>query len=159
MKTISKFNNKLLILLATLLTLALFTACTTSSSSSDGEMDHDGESEHDDDHDHNDHSTERIPNEGGAAISIVAPEDGSTFPFGEQIIVEVAFENFDLSETGNHWHVYVDGDSWGMVMGGNTEQVLTGVAPGEHEIAVYLSIESHEEYEDGDEIHIVVEEE
>jgi hypothetical protein len=89
----------------------------------------------------------------------VAPEDGSTFPFGEQIIVEVAVENFDLSETGNHWHVYVDGDSWGMVMGGNTEQVLTGVAPGEHEIAVYLSIESHEEYEDGDEIHIVVEEE
>jgi hypothetical protein len=166
-----KFNNKLILLLLFFLTSAIFTACTTASPDEaaeeemgemegmehDDEMEHDEEMGHEDEDDH-DHSAERIPNEGGAAIFIISPEDGATFPHGEQIIVEVGFENFSLSETGNHWHVYVDGESWGMVMGGNTEQPLTGVDPGEHEIAVYISIESHEEYEDGDVIHIVVEE-
>lgn len=160
-----KFNNKLLLLLVFFLTLVIFTACTTAASEEAAEeemgemeeMEHDEEMEHEEGDDH-DHSAERIPNQGGAAIFIVSPEDGATFPHGEQIIVEVGFENFSLTETGNHWHVYVDGESWGMVMGGNTEQPLTGVDPGEHEISVFMSIESHEEYEDGDSIQIIVEE-
>jgi hypothetical protein len=30
--------------------------------------------------------------------------------------------------------------------------------PGEHEVSVFLSIDTHEEYEDGDSVTIVVEE-
>ena len=169
MKLITQLNNKIIFLLALSLSLVIFTACTSSSADDGteedmGEMDHDDEMdhdmeemEHDEDMAH-DHDVARIPNEGGAAISILSPKDGSTAKFGDQIIVEVAVENFVLGENGNHWHIYIDGNSWGMVMGQNTEQALTGIEPGEHEIAVYMSIESHEEYEDGDQIHIVVEE-
>ena len=157
----TKFNNKLFIFLVVLLSMAVFTACTPAAPSDNNmeaemgdmeEMNHDDMESMDDDH-----AAARIPNEGGAAISIVSPEDGTTFAAGEQIIIEVAVENFELGDE-NHWHIYIDGNSWGMVMGQNTEQALTGIDPGEHEIGVYMSIESHEEYEDGDQIHIVVEE-
>ncbi len=161
-----KFNNKLPLFLALFFTLVIFTACTTASSEGEmegemgktDEMDQGNMDEMDHDMEGMEHDVARIPNEGGAAISILSPEDGSTAQFGEQIIVEVAVENFDLGDEGKHWHIYIDGNSWGMVMGQNTEQALTGIDPGEHEIAVYMSIESHEEYEDGDQIHIVVEE-
>lgn len=150
--------------LAALLLLGAFliTACNTAdSTSSDDHMDHENmdDMEHeemeDPDHDHSDHADDRIPNEGGAAIRIVSPADGDTFAAGEQVIVEVAVENFELGDN-NHWHVYVDGTSWGMVMGGNADQPLNGLEPGEHEISVYLSIDTHEEYEDGDAITITV---
>jgi len=128
-----------------------------------------GVHEEDADHDHEDgeHEEEahdetephgRIPNENGAAIHIITPTDGGTFQHGEQILVEVETENFDLSQEGYHWHVYVDGKSWGMVMGGNSDFPLSGVEPGEHEISAFLSIPSHEEYEDGDSITVTVEE-
>lgn len=121
------------------------------------EMDHEDHSQHNEaDHGHNEMDG-RIPNE-GAAIRIVSPADGATFPAGAQIVVEIETENFDLGEEGNHWHVYVDGSSWGMVMGANTDEVLTGIEPGEHELSVYLSIGSHEELEEGDSITITVEE-
>lgn len=100
---------------------------------------------------------ERVPNE-GAAIRITAPADGATFQAGEQVIVEVEVENFVLGEDGNHWHVYVDDVSWGMVVGGNTDQPLTGLEPGAHEVSAYLSIGTHEEMMDGDSVTIVVEE-
>ena len=120
------------------------------------DMDHD---EMDDmDHDDMDHEHNRIPNEDGAAITITSPEEGATFSELDQVLVEVEVENFNLGEEGNHWHVYVDGVSFGMVMGGNTDQALPGLEPGEHEVSVFLSIGTHEEYEDGDQIHIVVEE-
>jgi hypothetical protein len=124
------------------------------------EMDHD-EMEHEDDHEHeNDHEDEhnRIPNEGGAVITITSPKDGTTFGPLDQVLVEVEVENFELSEDGNHWHVYVDGVSFGMVMGGNTDQALPGLEPGEHELSVFLSIGTHEEYEEGDSVMIIVEE-
>lgn len=124
------------------------------------EMDHDQmeSDEHghgDDDHGHSDGAVERVPNN-GAVIRITSPADGATFSAGEQVIVEVEFENFTPGEDGNHWHVYVDGASWGMVMGGNVDQPLTGLEPGEHEISVFMSIETHEEMEDGDAITITV---
>lgn len=120
----------------------------------DGEMEHE---ETDDEHDEADHALNRIPNQDGATVSIISPADGDTFPAGDQVIVEIELQNFELGE-GNHWHIYVDGTSWGMVMGENTDQPLTGMKPGEHEIAVFLSIDTHEEYEDGDQITITVEE-
>ena len=116
------------------------------------EMDHDNH-EHDDEE-----SVVRIPNEGGAAITIVSPTTGSRFAAGDQIIVEVSTENFPLGETQNHWHVYVDGASWGMIMGGNSDYPLSGLEPGEYELSVFMSIESHEEYADGDAITIIIEE-
>lgn len=112
------------------------------------------------DMDEMDHSEQpdRIPNEDGATITITSPEEGATFGTLDQVLVEVEVENFTLGENGNHWHVYVDGVSFGMVMGGNTDQALPGLEPGEHEISVFLSIGTHEEYEDGDSVTIVVEE-
>lgn len=111
------------------------------------------EMEHDDDH----AAAERVPNE-GAVVRIVSPADGAVFESGEEIVVEIETENFDLGEEDNHWHVYVDGASWGMVMGSNTDEVLRGVEPGAHALAVYLSIGTHEELEEGDTISITVEE-
>lgn len=118
---------------------------------------HDEEAEHSEEHEHEeDQSHERVPNN-GASIHILSPADGATFNAGDEVTVEVKVENFTLGE-GNHWHVYVDGSSWGMVMGENTDDTLRGLEPGEHEISVYLSIDTHEELEDGDAITIVVEE-
>lgn len=111
------------------------------------EMDHEHEDEHN-----------RIPNEGGATITITSPEDGTTYGTLDQVLVEVKVENFALGEDGKHWHVYVDGVSFGMVMGGNTDQALPGLEPGEHEVSVFLSLGTHEEYEDGDSVTVVVEE-
>lgn len=115
------------------------------------EMD-DGEME---EMDHGDGTVQRVPNE-GAVIKIISPADGETFDVSQQILVEVEVENFELGEAGNHWHVYVDGTSWGMVMGANTDQPLTGLTPGEHEISVFMSTETHEELEDGDSVTITV---
>jgi hypothetical protein len=121
------------------------------------ETEHDEEAEHSDEHEHDeDEVHERVPNN-GSAIHILSPADGATFGAGDEVTVEVEVENFTLGE-GNHWHIYVDGSSWGMVMGENTDDTLRGLEPGEHEIGVYLSIDTHEELEDGDAITIVVEE-
>ena len=95
----------------------------------------------------------RVPND-GASVKIISPSSGDSFPAGQQVVVEIETENFDLSAEGYHWHVYVDGESWGMVMGGNTDQPLTGLEPGEHMIEVFLSIPTHEEMEQGDSIMI-----
>jgi hypothetical protein len=171
-----KTQNKLTFLFTLLLIVILVAACTSSGSSSEedtaneeataehnDEDDHAEGEEHDEEHaegeEHDDSiAHDRIPNENGAAIHIVSPSDGEVFKHGDQIIVEVETENFDISQEGNHWHVFVDGNSWGMIMGGNTDAPLSGVEPGEHEISVYLSIPTHEEYEDGDAIQITVEE-
>ncbi len=104
---------------------------------------------------HEEMSMNRVPNE-GAAIQITSPQNGAAFASGEQVVVEIETENFDLSQEGYHWHVYVDGESWGMVTGGNKDQPLTGLASGEHMIEVYLSNPSHEELENGDSIMINV---
>lgn len=58
---------------------------------------------------------------------------------------------------GNHWHVYVDGMTMGMIIGSDYNYALRGVELGEHQISVFLSPESHEELEDGAFVDIVVE--
>ena len=102
-------------------------------------------------------SENRVPNN-GASIKIISPTTGASIQKGTQVILEIETVNFDMSQEGKHWHVYVDGQSWGMVTGGNMDQPLTGLGSGEHEIAVYLSIDTHEELADGDSITIVVSE-
>lgn len=170
MKMKLRFEWKALFVL--LLAMLLAVACTPSTEEGnaaneaqpteeevehDEEMPHDEEAEHSDEHEHEeDQSHERVPNN-GAAIHILSPVDGATFNAGDEVTVEIEVENFTLGE-GNHWHIYVDGSSWGMVMGENTDDTLRGLETGEHEISVYLSIDTHEELADGDAITIVVEE-
>jgi hypothetical protein len=98
---------------------------------------------------------DRIPNN-GAVVHIVAPAAGETFAQGDQIVVEIETENFVLGEDGNHWHLYVNGESWGMIMGANNTEVVRGLTPGEHEISVYLSIYTHEDLEDGDAVTVII---
>lgn len=119
----------------------------------DGEMDmDDGEHEHDVEAD-----VARIPND-GAVVSIQSPADGASFPANEGVLVEIAVANFTLGEDNNHWHVYVDGVSWGMITGEDTSHVLQGIESGEHLVEVYLAVGTHEELEDGDSITITVNE-
>ena len=176
-----KTNFKHVFIFTILLVGGLFltAACTASSTSApeeidensemneememEEEMDHEEGGEHEsedaDDHEgsHDDNNPETIPND-GAVIRITSPADGTAFKAGDEVLVEVETENFVLGEDDNHWHVYIDDSSWGMVMGGNHDQVLRGLEPGEHEIGVFMSIGTHEQMEDGDSIKIVIEE-
>jgi hypothetical protein len=109
-------------------------------------------------HEHGDHAGEhppRVPNE-GAKISITSPQDDMQFNAGEDIPIEVEFENFDLTEEGNHWHIYINGQSYQMVMGGMNNAIVRDLEPGHHEISAYMSIGTHEELEEGDSIHITI---
>ena len=165
----NKNNFKRMFILTILLVWGLFltVACTPSSISAPAETDEntemeegmemEGEMEHEEGGDHDDNNLDTIPNN-GAVIRITSPADGATFKAGDEVLVEVETENFGLGEDDNHWHVYIDGTSWGMVMGGNHDQVLRGMEPGEHEIGVFMSIGTHEQMEDGDTIKIVIEE-
>ncbi len=159
---------RFLLIIAFLLGGLVLAACSSSggtepaaSDESMGEMDNEADMNNEDmadmDHEHADEPS-RIPNENGANISITSPEDGTTFNVLDQVIVEVDVKNFALGENDNHWHVYVDGVSFGMVMGSNTDQALAGLEPGEHEVSAYLSLGTHEEYEDGDSVTITIEE-
>lgn len=156
-----------------LLLTAVLVACSpagsggTEPAASGGQDDHETEAadheheEGEEDHEHEGESAghghgDRIPNN-GAIIRIVSPEDGAVFSAADEVLVEVETENFDLTEEGMHWHVYVDGASFGMIMGGDTDHALRNLEPGMHKISVFLSNEAHEELEEGDEITIVVE--
>ncbi len=114
-------------------------------------------SEHDEDadHDHEHEETERVDN-AGATIQILSPADGRRFGSDEDVVVEVEVTNFALGEEGNHWHVYIDGVSWGMVTGQTTTQVLRGIDPGEHELAVYMAGGDHIDLAEGDAITITI---
>jgi hypothetical protein len=169
-KTLKRWNSSLLLGAVLVLVLALFSACSAGSSGNDGSMDEGGEMEemeHEEDgehmeegeHEEDEHEhteDERIHNE-GATIHIVSPGDGATFAEGEEVIVEVEVENFALGEDGSHWHIYIDGTSWGMVTGGDTDQALRGLEPGELLIETYLAGGDHIELKDGDAITVVVE--
>lgn len=97
----------------------------------------------------------RVPNE-GVLIHLLAPTDGDVYGADEEIRVAVEFENFELGVDGKHWHIYDNGRSARMVMGGMHEATLPNLEPGEHEISVYMSIGSHEELQDGASATIVV---
>jgi hypothetical protein len=154
--------NKYRILLAlsfALIFVLTLAACgdgvqATDTGGENGDMEEHAEEGEHEDAEHS--SDERIPND-GAAIRILSPADGATFAEGEDILVEVEVEGFILGEEGSHWHIYIDGSSWGMVVGNDTDQALSGIAPGEHLLEVYLAGGDHIELMDGDSIHIVVE--
>jgi hypothetical protein len=139
-----------MLLLLTSLILAGCQPQATATVESEGE--HEAEHEEGEEHEHAD---ERVPND-GAVINIISPADGATFQQGEDIVVEVEVENFDLTVEGAHWHLYVDGSVWAQVVGGLTKEVIHELEPGEHTIEVYLGLPTHEELEDGDSIMITV---
>lgn len=163
-----KLNGKLILFVVLLFTFVLAgcgSAAATETLSEDmeemelgDEMEHeDGEMEMEEGgHDHDEGAdVARIPNDGGV-ISIQSPADGASFAANESVPVEVAVANFALGNEGSHWHVYVDGVSWGMIVGGDTSHVLQGIEPGEHLVEVYLALGTHEELEEGDTITITV---
>jgi hypothetical protein len=136
-----------ILLFLTSLILAGCQPQATATVESEGE--HEAEHEEGEEHEHGD----RVPND-GAVIQIVSPADGATFQQGEDIVVEVAVENFDLTVEGAHWHLYVDEEVYSQVVGGGTKEVIHGLEPGEHTIEVYLGLPTHEEFEDGASITI-----
>lgn len=141
---------------ALILILAAFviSGCQPQATTEPTEEEHAAEEEHGSDAEH-DEVPERIPND-GAVIQIISPADAASFIQGEDIVVEVEVENFDLTVEGAHWHLYVDGSVYAQVLEGPTKEVLRGLEPGEHEIEVYLGLPTHEELEDGGSITITV---
>lgn len=157
-------RRRLFLWLAFLLT-AMLVACSPAGSGGTepaaGEHQDNAAGDHEDGGDDHDEAEgaghgDRVPND-GAVVRIVSPEDGAVFNAADEVLVEVETENFDLTEEGKHWHVYVDGASFGMIVGGDTDHALRNLEPGTHEIGVYLSTDTHEELEDGDTVMITVE--
>lgn len=105
---------------------------------------------------HGDTHGNRVPAPEGMAIQIVQPESAARFAVGNPIMVEVRTQGLDAS--GDHWHVYCDGELEAMVGGGRTvyELSLSGKEPGEHELEVTVSNAKHQEYDINDRVTIVV---
>lgn len=97
----------------------------------------------------------RVPNE-GAVIHIVSPQDGNTFEEGGEVKVEIECYNFELGQYGNHWHLYVDGQSPRMIVGKSKKVILRDLKPGQYQISAYLAVGSHTELEDGTTVTITI---
>lgn len=97
----------------------------------------------------------RIPNE-GAAIHLISPQDGDAVEAGGEVKVEIECHNFELGQCGNHWHLYVDGQSPRMIIGKSKQVILRDLKPGQYQIAAYLAVGSHTELEDGTTVTIMV---
>ena len=97
----------------------------------------------------------RIPNN-GAVIRIVSPSDGSVCPAGMEVEICVELERFALGHAGNHWHISVDGEPWSMIIDDRLNEVLYGLAPGEHLIEVRLADGEHRDLEEGDAVVVAV---
>lgn len=138
-----------LVFLLTAFALAACQPAATEAPADEHTMEHD--------HEHDSGADARVPNN-GVVVTLLSPADGATFKTGEDIVVEIEVENFDLSAEGNHWHLYVDGSVFTMVEQGGTKTVVHGLEAGEHEIAVYLGLPTHEELEEGATATITVEE-
>ena len=144
---------RLIIINGSMLVMLVFAFGCTSSQMPDTENIHTqgSEEEHHHGEGEQDHDL-RVPN-AGAVIRILSPREGDRIST-QNVIVEVEVDNFDLTESENHWHVYVDGKSWGMIKGGDTSYILQGVDAGGHEISVYLATGTHEELEDGSSVTV-----
>lgn len=151
--------RKFLMLIAVILAVLAAGACTTPAAPTtehETTEDH-GHDEEGEDHEHEEDDVTTVPNN-GAVIEIVSPISGAVFAAGEDIVVEIEVENFVLNEDGSHWHVYVDGATYAMVVGDTTTQVLRNLEPGEHTIGAFLANGDHIQLEEGSEVTITVSE-
>ena len=123
----------------------------------DHDDDHDSHSHSHSGHDHDAHQLEMktIPNN-GAVIRLLSPVDGATFDDHDHITIEVATENFPLTE-GNHWHIYLNDEPHEMVEGGATTYRLDHLKAGTYVIRVTMSNADHDELEEGASVTITVE--
>lgn len=151
-----KKQTPILTFLLALFLLVFAAACGGTTSGGDANDDHDNGLTSDEHEDEEEHEEGRVPNN-GAVIQIVSPADGATFSSSDSIVVEVEVTNFTLGENGSHWHVAVDGVSYGMVTGTANDTILRGLEPGEHLIEAILANGEHQDLQDGDSITITVE--
>ena len=147
------FARWFLCVLAALFTFSFITACTPEE---DTDCCAAPTEEDEDDHGHEDEEDVFMVPNNDAVITIVSPQSGTSFASGEDIVVVVEIENFDLNVGGSHWHLQVDGVAYGMVVGNVLQQVVRNLEPGEHTITAHLSLGTHEELEDYSEITINV---
>ena len=168
MLTNKRSQKQLIKNLVLILLLAVLAACSPSTIDvGDEESTHESEHEEDardesgheeDEHekDEHEHEDDRIPND-GASIRFLSPTEGTAYAEGDEVAVDVEVSGFALGEDDNHWHIYVDGVSWGMVVGGRTSEAIRGLEPGERKIEVYLNTGEHVELQDGDSVAIRIE--
>lgn len=148
---------KLRILSILLLLSLLLAACATGATTPEDHADHPDETHTHEGDDNAEETTETVPNN-GALVRLLSPENGATFAHGAEILVAIETENFTLGEDGNHWHIFIDGSTWAMIVGADADYAITGVEPGEHELSVYLANGDHQNLEDGATVTITVEE-
>ncbi|TJY64787.1 hypothetical protein E4T66_00645 [Sinimarinibacterium sp. CAU 1509] len=88
----------------------------------------------------------RVPTPAGMSIMVTQPADGAQLDADAAILVQVETTGMDAS--GDHWHLYVDGELVAMVGGGRTKYQIepATLAPGRHELKVTISNASHHEY-------------
>ncbi len=101
-----------------------------------------------DEHDHG----ERI-DANGAAVTIVAPQNGEVLN-RPLVIVRVETVNWPLGEAGHHWHLYVNGKEQGMSQGNSPALQARDLQPGENIIEAVLSNELHQELNATDRITV-----
>ncbi len=101
------------------------------------------------------HQPELIANN-GARVQLVSPPAEAVFEAGRDVPVQIATENFNLGQAGNHWHIYVDDRPGIMIMGQMNSAVLRNLEPGTHQIAARLSVGTHQELEDGAKVTITI---
>lgn len=84
----------------------------------------------------------------GMMIEIVEPATEGPVEAGSTLPVRIRAEG--MSASGDHWHIYLNGELQAMVGAGKTEYELAvpeDLEPGEHEIKVTISNASHQEYD------------
>jgi len=143
--------RKSLIIIVTLLLLVAFGS--SRSAQADGTptpdpMNMSSTPEANDTHDHGD----RI-DANGAAVTIVAPQDGEVLN-QPLVIVRVETTNWPLGEEGHHWHLYVNGKEQGMSQGNSPALQARDLQPGENTFEVTLSNELHQELNATDKITV-----
>jgi hypothetical protein len=138
--------RKVLISIVVVLLVAAFALCGSAQADGTPTPDHMMDMS-DDSHDHG----ERI-DANGAAVKIVAPQNGEVLN-RPLVIVRVETTNWPLGE-GKHWHLYLNGQEQGMSQGNSPALQARDLQPGENIIEAVLSNELHQELNATDKITV-----
>jgi hypothetical protein len=72
-------------------------------------------------------------------ITFTSPADGDVI-YGDQAIVSIQTDNFDLNVEGRHWHLWVDGTLMGMVY---QDSAIIDLTPGTHVLCASIGNTDH----------------